>query len=269
MFLVDSHCHLNFKDFSHDIEEVIERARLSGVQVMQTICTKMSEFEEIYAIAASHEDIYCSVGVHPHEAGEGAMVTVEELVEAASRPKVIGLGETGLDYYYEHSPREAQKESFRRHIEASRRTGLPVIIHTREAEEDTLQILTEEMRRGRFKGLIHCFTSSQELAEKCIELGFYISLSGILTFKKATDIQQAAVSLPINRLLVETDAPYLAPTPHRGTRNEPSFTIFTNRFLSSLKGINEEECARITSENFFTLFDKVSPPQEWKKRAAA
>lgn len=269
MFLVDSHCHLNFKDFSADVEEVIERARASGVRVMQTICTKMSEFEEIYAIADAHEDVYCSVGVHPHEAGVGAMVTVEELVEAARRPRVIGLGETGLDYFYEHSPREEQKESFRRHIEASRRTGLPVIVHTRDAEEDTLDILSEEMEKGAFIGLIHCFTSSKQLADRCIELGFYISLSGILTFKKATDLQEAAKALPLERLLVETDAPYLAPAPHRGKRNEPSFTLLTNRFLSELKGISEDECARITSENFFALFGKVTPPEEWKKRAAA
>lgn len=268
MFLVDSHCHLNFKDFSEDVEEVIERARQSGVKVMQTICTKMSEFEEIYAIAAAHEDIYCSVGVHPHEAGTEAMVTVEELVEAASRRKVIGLGETGLDYYYEHSPREAQKESFRRHIEASRRTGLPVIVHTRDAEEDTLKILSEEMEKGAFKGLIHCFTSSKYLADKCIELGFYISLSGILTFKKATDLQEAVKALPLERLLVETDAPYLAPAPHRGKRNEPSFALFTSKFLSELKEVDEDECARVTSENFFALFDKVTPPKEWKRAAA-
>lgn len=257
MFLVDSHCHLNFKDFSLDLEEVIERARSSGVGVMQTICTKMSEFEEIYAIAAAHPNIYCSVGVHPHEAGKGAIVTVEELVEKASRPKVIGLGETGLDYYYEHSPRKEQQESFRHHIAAARQTGLPVIIHTRDAEEDTLAILEEEMKRGTFKGLIHCFTSSKHLADKCIELGFYISLSGILTFKKAMDLQDAVRGLPLERLLVETDAPYLAPLPHRGKRNEPSFIIYTNRMLAELKNIDEENCAEQTTHNFFDLFSKA------------
>lgn len=235
---------------------------------MQTICTKMGEFEDVYAIAARYEDIYCSVGVHPHEAGVGALVSVEELVAAAVRPKVIGLGETGLDYYYEHSPRQAQQESFLHHIEASRQTGLPVIIHTREAEEDTLRILEEEMKRAPFRGLIHCFTSSQYLAEKCIELGLYISLSGILTFKKATDLQEAARALPLERLLVETDAPYLAPTPHRGQRNEPSFTMYTNRFLSEIKLIDEQECARITSRNFFDLFQKATPPEAWKREAA-
>lgn len=267
MLLVDSHCHLNFKDFNDDLEETIERARSQGVGVMQTICTKMQEFEDIYAIADAHEDIYCSVGVHPHEAGNLPMVMVEELVERAARPKTIGLGETGLDYYYEHSPREEQKESFRRHIEASRQTGLPVIVHTRDAEEDTLEILEEEMKKGAFKGLIHCFTSSKQLADKCIELGFFISISGILTFKKATDLQETVKTLPLERLLVETDAPYLAPTPHRGKRNEPSFTIYTNKFLAELKEIPEEECANITTENFFSLFSKAKPPTKREKAA--
>lgn len=257
MLLVDSHCHLNFPDFREDLEEVIARARASGVGVMQTICTKMSEFEEVYSIAAAHENIYCSVGVHPHEAGKTPIVTVEELVACAARPKVIGLGETGLDYYYEHSPREAQQQSFRHHIEAARRTGLPVIIHTRDAEEDTLRILEEEMQRGAFTGLIHCFTSSKQFADKCVELGLYISLSGILTFKKATDLQEAARDLPLTRLLVETDAPYLAPLPHRGKRNEPSYTIYTNRFLAEIKNIDEKSCAEQTTKNFFSLFTKA------------
>ncbi len=268
MFLVDSHCHLNFKDFSDDLDEVIERARTSGVKVMQTICTKMQEFEEIHAIAMKYEDIYCSVGVHPHEAGVGEMVTVETLVEKASLPKVIGLGETGLDYYYEHSPREAQQESFRRHLEAARRTGLPVIVHTRDAEEDTLRILREEREKGAYRGLIHCFSASAHFAEESIKLGLYISLSGILTFKKATNIQETAKELPLERLLVETDAPYLAPTPHRGKRNEPAFTILTNKYLAELKGFSEGECAAQTSKNFFALFSKVTPPQAWQERAA-
>ncbi len=268
MFLVDSHCHLNFKDFHSDLEEVIARAHAEGIGVMQTICTKMQEFDEIYAIAETHENIYCSVGVHPHEAGVGPMVTVDELEEKASLPKVIGLGETGLDFYYEHSPRAEQEESFRRHIEASRRTGLPVIVHTRDAEDDTLRILEDEMKKGTFPGLIHCFTSSKYLADKCIELGLYISLSGILTFKKATDLQEAAKALPIERLLVETDAPYLAPSPHRGKRNEPSFTIYTNRLLSEIKLISEKECAHVTSANFFRLFSKVTPPETWERAVA-
>lgn len=258
MFLVDSHCHLNFKDFSSDLEEVLERARAGGVGAMQTICTKMSEFEEIYAIAAAYDRVYCSVGVHPHEAGKGAIVTVDELAEKAARPKVIGLGETGLDYYYENRPRREQQESFRNHIEAARRTGLPVIVHTRDAEEDTLAILEEEMQKGAFTGLIHCFTSSRHLAEKCIELGFYISLSGILTFKKSADVQETARGLPLEKLLVETDAPYLAPVPHRGKRNEPYYVLYTNRMLAELKHISEEECAAQTTRNFFALFSKAA-----------
>ncbi len=260
MLIVDSHCHLNFPDFQEDIDEVIARAEDEHVGVMQTICTKMSEFDDIHAISQRYPHVYCSVGVHPHEADKTPTVTVDELVAKAALPKVIGLGETGLDYFYEHSPRAEQKASFLNHIEASRQTGLPIIVHTRDADDDTVDMLQSEMHKGTFTGLIHCFSSSLALAEACIELGMYISISGIVTFKKAEALRDAVKALPLERLLVETDAPYLAPMPMRGKRNEPAYTSYTNRFLAELKGVSEVECARITTDNFFTLFGRAERP---------
>jgi TatD DNase family protein len=254
--LVDSHCHLNFPDFKEDLPEVIARAKASGVTIMQSICTRMSEFSEICTIAETYDGVYCSVGVHPNNVAEAPLVTVEELVATAVHPKVIGLGETGLDYHYD-APPELQKESFRRHIEASRQTALPVIVHTRDADEDTVALLKEEMAKGAFPALIHCFTSTQWLAEECIKLGLYISLSGILTFKNAKAIQEAAKGLPLERLLVETDAPYLAPAPYRGKRNEPEYTKYTNKFLADLKAENENHVAAVTTANFHRLFTKA------------
>jgi len=259
MLLVDSHCHLNFPDFKDDLDGVISRAREAGVGVMQTICTEMAEFDEVHGIAERYDDVYCSVGVHPNDSSEAKQVTAEELIAKCSHKKVIGIGETGLDYHYEHAKRDMQKANFLEHIKAARETGLPVIVHTRDADEDTIEILSNEISKGKFRFLIHCFTASQQLAEKSVELGGYISLSGIISFKNAGSIRDAIKNTPLDRLLVETDAPYLAPAPHRGKRNEPSFTIYTNRILAELKDITEEECARITTENFFRLFDKASP----------
>ncbi len=257
MLIVDSHCHLDFPDFVEDFDAVLARADESGVKVMQTICTRMREFHKIHAIAQKYENIYCSVGVHPNNVGEDALVTVEELLAAAQNPKVIGLGETGLDYHYERASRDLQVESFRRHIEAGRRTGLPLIIHTREADEDTVAILKEETAKGSFPFLIHCFTSTQWLAEESIKLGGYVSLSGILTFKNAKDIQESARILPLDRLLVETDAPYLAPVPMRSKRNEPAFTRHVCEYLAQLKDVSVERCAAQTTDNFFRLFKKA------------
>jgi len=257
--LVDSHCHLNFPDFKDDFDAVIDRARQNGVGVLQTICTEMAEFDEVYSIAERHEGIYCSVGVHPNDSGATQIVLAEELIEKAGRSKVIGIGETGLDYHYERSDRETQKQSFLEHIKAGRATGLPVIVHTRDADEDTVEMLKQEMGKGAFKGLIHCFTSSKYLADEVIKLGFYISVSGIISFKNAGAIRDALAGVPIERLLVETDAPYLAPMPHRGKRNEPAFVMHTNKVLADIKGISEEECARITTDNFFRLFDRAIP----------
>lgn len=259
MLLVDSHCHLNFPDFKDDLEATIARAREAGVGVMQTICTEMEEFEEVSKIAEQHEGIYCSVGVHPNDSEQKCRADVEALLARTSHPKVIGVGETGLDYYYKHSSHSVQQESFRIHIDAARRSGLPVIVHTRDADEDTVAILADEMKKGEFKGLIHCFTSSQYLADKAIEMGFYISISGIITFKSAQAIRDVVKNIPLNRLLVETDAPYLAPMPFRGKRNEPAYTIYTNRVVAELKGITEVECATATTANFFHLFNKAQP----------
>lgn len=255
--LVDSHCHLNFPDFKEDLDGVIQRAREAGVRVMQTICTEMEEFDEVHSIAQKYDGVYCSVGVHPNDSAHVKITSAEELIAKTSYPKVIGIGETGLDYHYERSDRETQKRSFIEHIKAARQTGLPLIVHTRDADQDTMEILQNEMEKGAFKGLIHCFTSSKELADKAIELGLYISVSGIVTFKNAGAIRDALKDVPIDRLLVETDAPYLAPMPHRGKRNEPSFTIHTNKMLAEIKSIDEQKCAAITTHNFFQLFDKV------------
>lgn len=258
--LVDSHCHLNFPDFVPDRAEVISRAKASGVKVMQTICTKLHEFEDIYKIAESDPDIYCSVGVHPHESAHEPIPSPEQLINYANRPKTIGIGETGLDFYYEHSPRKEQEESFRNHIAASRETGLPLIVHSRNADEDTVRILKDEMQGGAFPGLIHCFSTTRYLSDNAVDLGLYISLSGILTFPKSQDLRDIAKTIPLNRLLVETDSPYLAPAPLRGKRNEPSFTIHTNKILAELKGVSEEHCAEVTTDNFFRLFTKAKRP---------
>lgn len=255
--LVDSHCHLNFSDFSQDIEDVISRAQHAGVVAMQTICTELTEFEEVYSISERYSGIFASVGVHPNESGKTPVTPAAELVRLASRPKVIGIGETGLDYHYQTSDRDTQRESFKQHIHAARESGLPLIVHSRDADQDTVDILSEAMEEGAFSGLIHCFTSSKYLADKAIEMGFYISLSGIISFKSAQAIRDAIADVPLDRLLVETDAPYLAPTPHRGKRNEPSFVLHTNRVLAEIKQISEQECAQRTTANFYRLFTKA------------
>ena len=261
MLLVDSHCHLNFPDFKDDLDGVVTRARAAGVGVMQTICTEMAEFDEVYAITTRYPDIYCSVGVHPNDSGDAPIAKAEELIEKAAQPNVIGIGETGLDYHYERSDRELQKKSFLEHIKASRETGLPIIVHTRDADYDTAMILQQQMEKGEFKGLLHCFTSSKQLADKAVSLGFYISLSGIISFKNAQSIRDAIADVPLERLLIETDSPYLAPIPHRGKRNEPEFVKYTNKILAEVKGISEERCAEITTDNFFRLFDKARRPE--------
>lgn len=258
--LVDSHCHLDFADFAEDFDGVLERAREAGVMTMQTICTRMTTFEQVRALAHAHEDLWCSVGVHPHNVESEGVVAAAELVTRADDPKVIGIGETGLDFFYDHSPREEQKASFREHIAASRETGLPLIVHTREADDDTMDILEEEMGKGAFPGLIHCFTSSAELARRSLAIGFSISISGIATFKSAQDLRDTILAVPLERLLVETDAPYLAPVPKRGKRNEPSFVKHTAALVAELKAVSEEEIATVTTDNFFNLFSKATRP---------
>jgi TatD DNase family protein len=255
--LVDSHCHLDFPEFAAELDEVVARARRAGVVRMVTICTRLDQFDRVRAIAERFPEVYCSVGVHPHEAADDWGQDAATLIELARHPKVVGIGETGLDYYYEHSPRDAQQRSFRAHIAAARSTGLPLIVHSRDAEADTIAILAEEQARGAFPGLIHCFSGSSYLAEKSVELGLMISLSGILTFKKAEALRAAVSGVPHDRLLVETDAPYLAPVPHRGKRNEPAFVVHTASVAAQLTGLTPAALAQRTTENFFSLFTKL------------
>jgi len=256
--LVDSHCHLNFEQLSTQLDDVVCRAKLAGVGHMLTIGTKLREFDSVRKIAEDYDNIHCSVGIHPHEAEEeGETVTVEKLLALSDHPKVVAIGETGLDYFYEHSPREVQKHSFRVHIEAARRSGLPLIVHTRNADEDTIDILHDEYKKGPFTGVIHCFSSGWDVAEKSMEIGFYISISGIVTFKAAKELQDHVMKLPLDRLLVETDSPYLAPVPNRGKTNEPSFVAHTASKVAELKGVDPEELATITTNNFFELFNKI------------
>lgn len=258
--LVDSHCHLDFPDFSEDMNQVVTNAHEHDVQIMQTICTKITEFPQVRAVAEQHDTIYCSVGIHPHEVENQPETSAETIIEHSKHKKVIGIGETGLDYFYEHSPRELQQASFREHIKAARDTKLPLIVHTRDADEDTVRILEEEYADGIYPGLIHCFSSSKWLAYRALEMGFYISISGIVTFKKATELQEIVKELPLEMLLVETDAPFLAPVPKRGKRNEPAFTKYTAEFIADLKGVSYEEVARVTTDNFFKLFSKATKP---------
>ena len=259
--LVDSHCHLDYLAEDGDLDEIVARARRAGISRMLTICTKVSEFDKIRDIAERYDDVWCTVGIHPHEAEAEPPVTAEQLVDISEAPgRVAGIGETGLDYFYEHSPRERQQASFRAHIGASRETGLPLIVHTRDADDDTMDILEDEYGKGAFPGVIHCFSTSRELAERAVAIGFYISLSGILTFKKAEDLRQTAAALPLDRLLVETDAPYLAPVPKRGKRNEPSYVVHTAAALADIRGVSVKEIETVTSDNFFNLFKRVERP---------
>jgi TatD DNase family protein len=258
---VDSHCHLDFPEFAPELDAVIARARAAGVARMVTISTRLSTFAQVRAIAESFPEVSCTVGVHPHEAAkEGAEAMPERLVALAQHPKVVGIGETGLDFYYEHSPREAQENSFRAHIAAARETGLPLIVHTRDAEAATMRILQEEMAKGPFSGLIHCFTATGEFADLALELGLHLSFSGIITFKKAETLRAIAARAPLERLLIETDAPYLAPVPHRGKRNEPAFVAHTAAAIAELRAMSPEELGAVTTANFHRLFTRVRAP---------
>lgn len=258
--LIDSHCHLNYPGLIEDQPGVLSRARAAGVTGMLGISTKQREWDEVIAIAEREPDVWATVGIHPHEADAHAEIDTERLIDAAGHPKVIGIGETGLDYYYDHSDRAQQQRSFRSHIAASRATSLPIIVHTRDAEEDTTAILREEMGKGAFPGIIHCFTASRDFAETALDLGFYISLSGIVTFKNARDLQETAKLIPSDRLLIETDAPFLAPVPVRGKTCEPAFVTHTARFVAELRGVDTQELMRTTADNFFELFGKAERP---------
>jgi len=256
--LIDTHCHLNFPQFRNNLDEIVERAIKSGISKIVTISIKLSEINDIISITNKYSHIYNSVGVHPHECKNYQDLTVNDLIKYTKHPKCIGIGETGLDYYYENSPKKLQKDIFTIHIEAARKSNLPLIVHTRNADADTIEILQTEMKKGQFKGLIHCFSTTKELADKAIKLGLYISLAGIITFNKANNLRDIVKSLPIDRLLVETDSPYLAPEPHRGKCNEPSYVKDVAIYISNLLGLSFEEFSAKTTENFYNLFDKVN-----------
>jgi TatD DNase family protein len=263
--LVDSHCHLDFPDFESEIDAIVARAGAQGVGFMVTISTRVRRHGQVLAIAERFPNVCCSLGTHPHHAHEELDISVADLVAGARHPKIVAIGEAGLDYHYDFSPRAAQERGLRTHIAAARETGLPLVIHCREADADMARILAEETRRGAFAAVLHCFTGGRDLALAGVALGFYVSFSGILTFKKSDDLRAIAAALPADRVLVETDAPYLAPGPWRGKRNEPSYVVETARVLAQTRGVSADEIARQTTDNFFRLFTKV--PRDAMKAA--
>lgn len=255
--LVDSHCHLDFPDFAEELAAIVARALAAGVGRMVTISTRVKRFPQILEIAETFDEVFCSVGTHPHNAAEELDITAEELVRLAEHPKVVAVGEAGLDYFYDKAPRDAQAQGFRVHIAAARQTGLPLVIHARNADDDMIAILQDETGKGAFPFILHCFSSGRRLAEVGVELGGYVSFSGILTFKNSAELREIAKDVPRDRLLVETDAPYLAAVPHRGQRNEPAYVADTARVLAETIGVSQDEIARITTGNFFRLFSKM------------
>jgi TatD DNase family protein len=265
--LVDSHCHLDFPDFAAELDEVVARARAAGIGRLVTICTRVRKHAQVLAVAEKFPEIYCSVGTHPHNAHEELDIDAKALIALTKNPKVVAIGEVGLDYHYDNSPRDAQAQGLRQHIAAARETGLPLVIHAREADADMARILEDETGKGTFPAVLHCFTGGRDLAFKAIELGHYVSFTGILTFKNSAALRDIAAALPADRILVETDAPYLAPLPYRGKRNEPAYVVETAKVLADTCGVTADEIARQTTENFFRLFNKVPrtahDPEKW------
>ena len=255
--LIDTHCHLDFPDFEAERDAIVARAHAAGVKQMITISTRVKKFPTILAIAEKYSSVFCSVGTHPHNADEELDIPVSELIELSKHPRVVAIGEAGLDYFYDNAPREAQAIGLRNHIAAARETGLPLVIHSRSADEDMAAILTEETGKGAFPFLLHCFSSGPELARTGVALGGYVSFSGILTFPKSEELREIAKTVPLERMLVETDAPYLAPKPYRGKRNEPAYVAHTAAVLAETVGVSVEEIARITTENAFRIFSKM------------
>ena len=259
--LIDSHVNLHAPQFDEDRDAVIARAREAGVRLMVEISDRLSTFEATHGLAVAHEDIWCTVGVHPHEAKDHADLTAETLIDLAARPKVVGIGECGLDFHYDLSPREVQAQVFRQHIHAARETGLPLVIHTREADAAMAEILREEHARGPFRMLMHCYTSGAELARQAAEMGAWFSVSGIATFKAADEVRALIRDMPADRIIVETDCPYLAPVPHRGRRNEPAYIGLVLEKLADIRGWSAEEADRRTADAFFALFDRIPRPE--------
>jgi TatD DNase family protein len=259
--LVDSHCHLDFPDFTDDLDGIVERAAAAGIGRIVTISTRVRRLAALLAITERFPDVYCSVGTHPHQADEEDGISPDELIGLTGHPKVVALGEAGLDYFYQHGSREAQERGFRAHIAAARATGLPLVIHTREADEDCGHILEDEMAKGSFRAVLHCYTGGRDLAMRAISLGLSISFTGILTFKNSQALRDLAAELPADRIMVETDSPFLAPGKFRGKRNEPSYVVEVARVLADTRGVSLEEIARQTTQNFFRLFSKVPPPE--------
>jgi TatD DNase family protein len=259
--LIDSHCHLDFADFEEERDAIVARAHQAGVKRMVTISTRVRRFAGLLALAERYDTVWCSVGTHPHNAGEEPDIETAELVRLAEHPRVVAIGEAGLDYHYDKAPRDLQARGFRRHIAAARETGLPLVIHARSADDDMIAILEDESGKGAFPFILHCFSSGRALAETGIALGGHVSFSGILTFKNSDELRAIAADMPLDRLLVETDAPYLAPTPYRGKRNEPSYVVNTARVLAEVKGVDEAEIAAWTTENALRVFAKM-PPME-------
>jgi TatD DNase family protein len=267
--LVDSHCHLDFPDFQSRLPEVLSAATEAGVGRMVTISTHVARVETYRVLAEAHESVFCTIGTHPHNAAVEPDVPAERLIELSHHPRCVAIGEAGLDYHYDKSPRDVQQRVFRTHIEAARETGLPLVIHARNADEDMIRILSEEMRRGRFDAVLHCFSSGETLAHVGVELGLYVSFSGILTFRNSEEIRRIAAAVPHDRLLVETDAPYLAPVPHRGKTNEPAFVAHTARVLAEVIGVTDEKIAELTTANFYRLFAKAAAADAESRQALA
>ena len=266
--LIDSHCHLDFPDFSGELDAIIGRARAVGVGRMVTISTRIKCHADLLAIAERYDDVFCSIGTHPHNAHEELDVAVDEIVHMTEHRKVVAIGEAGLDYHYDYSPRDAQERGFRNHVAAARTTGLPLVIHSRDADDDMARILEEEMGKGAFKAVLHCFTGGRVLAQRAIALGLSISFTGIVTFKKSDELRAIAAALPSDRILVETDAPYLAPGRYRGKRNEPSYVTETAKVLAETRGVSADELAHQTTDNFFRLFSKTPRPMLAEESAA-
>ncbi len=262
-YIVDSHCHLNYGGLIDDLDGVLERANQAGVGCMLAINTKLSEFDDVLKIATEHDTIFATVGIHPHEAEKEPDVAVEALLSRTKHAKVVAVGETGLDYFYDNAPRDMQKANFISHMDAARESQLPIIVHTRDADDDCIELLQDGMKKGEFPGVIHCFTATERLAQAALEMGFYISISGIVTFKNAKQLQDIVKKIPLERLLIETDAPFLAPIPHRGRTCEPAYVADTAKFIANLCDTDLNELHEVTTSNFFKLFNKIKPPKAW------